>query len=102
MREIVSDITETVKRMAKLAKLTFPEVELSRYTKKAEAVLKYIEKLNELDIKGVDPTSHAVDKDVTLQPLRKDQVERWQMPGEIVGDAPEVEGPFVQVPRVIE
>jgi aspartyl-tRNA(Asn)/glutamyl-tRNA(Gln) amidotransferase subunit C len=88
--------------MAKLARLNFPEEELSKYAKKAEAVIAYIEKLSELDTEGVDPTSHVVDKEAKSQPLREDGVKRWEKPDDIIGDAPEVEGPFVQVPRVIE
>jgi aspartyl-tRNA(Asn)/glutamyl-tRNA(Gln) amidotransferase subunit C len=88
--------------MAKLSKLTFPEKELDRYAKKAKAVIEYIERLNELETEGVDATSHVVEKEAKSQPLRKDEVKRWERSDEIIGDAPEVEGPFVQVPKVIE
>ena len=100
----MSDLTSTIKRMAHLARLNFPEAELARYTQKVEAVLSYVEKLNELDTTKVEPTSHAVDfvtREVQAT-LRPDEVRRFEHPDAIVADAPEKDGLYVQVPRVIE
>ena len=98
----MTDLTDTIKRMAKLAKLAFPQKDLARYTEKAKAVLAYVEKLNELDTEGVNPTSHAVEIEKAKQPLRGDEVARWKDPDEIIKQATAVEGEFVQVPKVIE
>ena len=98
------DLTTTIKRMAHLARLKFPETELVRYTQKVEAILSYIEKLNELDTSKVEPTSHAVEVDTrdVQATLRPDVVRQFERPEEIIADAPEKDGLYVQVPRVIE
>ncbi len=100
----MSDLTSTIKRMAHLARLNFPEAELVRYTKKVEAVLSYVEKLNELDTAKVEPTSHAVEVDTRAvqATLRSDELRPFSHPELIVADAPEKDGVYVQVPRVIE
>jgi len=93
----MSDLHDTIKRMAKLAKLSFPEQDLDKYAAKAQAVLTYVEKLNELDTEGITPTFHAVENDSgSDRPLREDQVVRWRGSDEIINSG------FVRVPKVIE
>jgi len=63
------------------------------------AVLDYVKKLNELDTTGVEPTAHAV-------PLRNVLREDKNRPGmgvqTVLRNAPDRDGPFFKVPRVIE
>ena len=51
---------EEVQHIAKLARLGLTEEEIEKYQKELSAILDYIEKLKEVDISGVEPTSHSV------------------------------------------
>lgn len=48
-----------VGKIAELAKLHFEESELETFTGQFQHILAYIEKLTEVNVEGVDPTSHA-------------------------------------------
>lgn len=94
-----NDLVAAVEKTVRLAKLSFDEAGMQKLVTKASAVLAYVAQLNELDTEGVTPTSHAVE---FASPLRKDAVRPSGMQDEILAQAPERDGPFVQVPRVIE
>jgi aspartyl-tRNA(Asn)/glutamyl-tRNA(Gln) amidotransferase subunit C len=49
-----------VEQVARLARLTLAPEELERMTSQMDAILGYVDKLNELDTEGVEATSHAV------------------------------------------
>lgn len=90
---------EDVMKVAELARLEFGEEELEKFTEQLGNILTYIERLNELDTEGVEPTSHVLD---IPTPLREDVVEDWLSPGQALENAPEEEDGFFVVPRVIE
>lgn len=46
--------------IANLARLALTEDELEAYRTQLSAVLEYAERLNELDLTGVEPSAHAV------------------------------------------
>jgi aspartyl-tRNA(Asn)/glutamyl-tRNA(Gln) amidotransferase subunit C len=48
-----------VKHIAKLANLSITEDETKKFEKQLSEVLQYIEKLNEVDVTGVEPTSQV-------------------------------------------
>lgn len=48
-----------VKKVAKLANLTLSSEEESKFEKQLSDILQYVEKLNEVDTKNVDPTSQV-------------------------------------------
>lgn len=51
---------EEVKHIAKLARLGLTEPEIEKFQKELSSILDYIEKLKEVDIKNVEPTSHTL------------------------------------------
>ena len=51
---------EEVQHIAKLARLGLTEQEVEKYQKELSAILGYIEKLKEVDVSKVEPTSQAV------------------------------------------
>lgn len=51
---------EEVKHIAKLARLGLTEPEIEKFQRELSSILDYIEKLKEVDIKNVEPTSHAL------------------------------------------
>lgn len=90
---------ETIRKMAELARLKFPEGELDRFAKKAEHVLEYIEVLNELDTAGMEPTSHA---SLTVNAFREDTVRPFGKPEKITAIAPAHFHNLFEVPQVID
>jgi aspartyl-tRNA(Asn)/glutamyl-tRNA(Gln) amidotransferase subunit C len=90
-----------VEHVARLARLALSEEEKDRYTAQLEGILSYIEKLNTLDTTHVPPTTHVL-------PLsnvwREDAVDanRLCRPDAILKGAPETEGPFFKVKKIIE
>ncbi len=49
-----------VEHVARLARLTLAPEELEVMTSQMDAILGYVDKLNELDTEGIEPTAHAV------------------------------------------
>lgn len=87
-----------IEHVATLARLRFPEIELERYTQKAKHILEYIEKLNAVNTTNVEPTAHAVE---TQAHLRDDVVTPFAARDALLANAPERDGDFFQVPKVL-
>ena len=92
-------ITEReVEYVARLARLKLSEEERELFTGQLNAILEYMEKLNELDTEGVEPTYHVVHH---TNAFREDEVGKSSPREEIMENAPQREGEFFKVPRVI-
>lgn len=61
---------DQVLHVARLARLALDEEEVQRMAGELSAVLRHIEKIQELDLEGVPPTSHVVD---VVTALRADE-----------------------------
>ncbi len=94
-----TDIRAIVKRTSELARLSLPPEEEERFIAKARALLDYVEQLGELDTTGIEPTAHAV---AFAQVLREDVPIASEKAATILEAAPERDGPYVQVPKVID
>jgi aspartyl-tRNA(Asn)/glutamyl-tRNA(Gln) amidotransferase subunit C len=57
-----------VLHVAKLARLRLGEDEIERMSSELSGILDHIEKINELDLEGVEPTSHVVTLENVLRP----------------------------------
>ena len=89
-----------VKHVAHLARLSLNDKELEAYSGQLAAILSYIGKLNEVDTKDVQPTSHALP---TLKNVFRKDVLRPSLAAEdVLKNAPAREGDFFKVPQVIE
>jgi len=90
---------QEVEHVAKLARLRFNEAEMERFTDQLNAILAYIDKLNELDTSRVEPTYHVLE---LVNVFREDQIEP-PLPKELaLANAPERADSFFQVPRIVE
>lgn len=91
---------ETVRHVARLSRLEFSDKELELYSKQLESILSYISKLNEIDTKDVQPTSHALP---TLKNVfRKDILKPSLSAEDVLKNAPSREGGFFKVPQIID
>lgn len=90
---------EEVEHVARLARLELTAHEAATFTGQMDAILAYVEKLNELDTANIVPTAHAVPME---NAFRDDEVRPSLGTDIALANAPErVEG-FFRVPRVIE
>jgi len=90
---------DEVRRIAVLARLELSPEEEQLFQGQLSAVLNYVAQLNELDVSGVEPMTHAL---AEATPLRPDEVRPSLPPEEAVRAAPAREGTFFKVPRIIE
>lgn len=91
---------DQVEHVARLARLSLTAEEAERYSGQLSSILGYIEKLQELDVSGVEPTTHA--EEATSTPLRKDEPRPSLTTDEALANAPAREGSHFSVPRIIE
>ncbi len=90
---------EEVEHVARLARLALPEDEIDRLTGEMDAILDYVEKLNELDTEGIVPTAHVVPVE---NALREDEVKPSLGAEKALANAPQSANGCFRVPRVIE
>ena len=90
-----------VRHVARLARLALSAGEEERFAAQLQHVLEYIERLQAVDIEGVEPLGFAGDEKGAA-PLRED-VPRPGLPREqVLSQAPEQDGEAFVVPRIIE
>lgn len=90
---------EEVLHVARLARLELSDAELETMRAQLDSILAYIDRLKELDVTGVEPTSHAVAR---VNVMRDDVVAPSFPPDEMLRNAPDRVGELVRVPRIIE
>jgi aspartyl-tRNA(Asn)/glutamyl-tRNA(Gln) amidotransferase subunit C len=57
-----------VLHVAKLARLKLTDEEVERMADELSSILEHVERINELDLDGVEPTSHVIDVENVLRP----------------------------------
>jgi len=89
---------DTVKYVAKLARMKLDDAKIDDFTGQLNKILTYIKKLNQLDTENVEPTSHALAmenvfrKDENIPSLENDIA---------LSNAPEKENNHFKVPKII-
>jgi aspartyl-tRNA(Asn)/glutamyl-tRNA(Gln) amidotransferase subunit C len=87
-----------VEYVAKLARLEFSNEEMEKFTIQLNAILHYMEKLNELDTVNIEPLSHVNElKNV----MREDVIQPSLPRDEAFHNAPAKDEKFFKVPKVI-
>lgn len=90
-----------VRHVARLARLALSSEEEERFAAQLGHVLEYIERLQTVDVEGVEPLGFAGDT-IAAAPLREDVV-RPSLPREtVLAQAPQQNGEAFVVPRIIE
>ena len=86
---------EQVLHVAKLARLKLTDEEVERMAGELSVILDSIEKIGELDLEGVEPTSHVVN----LENVLREDVPRPSLPREkALENAPDTDGVGFRVP----
>lgn len=88
-----------VENVALLSRLEITENEVEKFTGQLNAILAYVDVLNQVNTEGVEPTAHVLSlKNV----MRADEV-RPSLPRELaLANAPEQEDGYFKVPKIME
>ena len=89
----------TVRRIAKLARIQVPEADLHPLAGELNAILGWIEQLNEVDVTGVEPLTGGAQMAMRM---RDDVVTDGGNLEGVLSNAPDREGSFYGVPKVVE
>lgn len=85
--------------VAHLARLHLTQEEQATFQSQLEQIVKYVRKLGELDLDGIEPTSHA---HAVQNVFRKDEVRPGLDHDQVMQNAPaEIQGQF-SVPKIVE
>lgn len=90
---------ETIKHVAKLSRLDLSEEEIMKFAVEMENIISYVDKLNELDTKDIEPTAHVVP---VSNVQRKDEVNPSMEREKILSNAPLEGNGCFKVPRIME
>ena len=98
---------EDVERVAELAHLELAPEETGHMLRDLNAILDYVAELNELDTSGVAPLAQVSElagnqENLSAAELRADEAEPSLNRAVVMAQAPETDGAFFKVPKVIE
>ncbi len=90
---------DQVRHIAALARLRFDAAEEKEIAAQMTRILDYVEKLNELNLDGVEPMSHVLD---LYNVVRPDEARSRITREEALSNAPDADDAYFRVPKVIE
>ncbi len=85
-------------KVAKLARLRLDDDKLELFAGQMDDILGHMAMLNELDTEGVEPLYSPV---THTTPYRKDEVVKTTKRSDVLANAPEDDGQFFIVPRIV-
>jgi aspartyl-tRNA(Asn)/glutamyl-tRNA(Gln) amidotransferase subunit C len=89
----------TVRRIAHLARIALDDDEIEPLQRELNAILAFVEQLNEVDCAGVEPMTSVTPMQMKK---RKDDVTDGGIADDILRNAPAREGNYFAVPKVVE
>ena len=90
---------EQVRHVAKLARLEITEAEQEAFSRQLGSILTHIEQLKSWDTTGIEPTSTVLDQ---TNVFREDQTKLSLPVEQALANAPDSEGGYFRVPRILE
>ena len=90
---------ETVRKIARLARIAEPQERLEPLAAELNTILAWVEQLEEVDTTDVEPMTSAVD---IILPRRDDVVTDGGYAEKVVKNAPHANDAFFTVPKVVE
>ncbi len=89
----------TVRNIALLARIKVPDEELDALAGELSGIIGWVEQLNEVDTEGVEAITSVAEMSLFR---RKDEVTDGNYPDRVLANAPDREGGFYAVPKVVE
>jgi len=90
---------DTVKHISKLARISLDEKKINNLSKDLSSIMKFIEKLNELNTDKTTPLTSIINASLKT---REDEVKDGKIRDQILKNSPEKNEEFFVVPKVIE
>jgi len=90
---------DTVKHISKLARISLDEKKINNLAKDLSSIMKFIEKLNELNTDKTSPLTSIINASLRT---REDEVKDGKIRDQILKNSPEKNEEFFVVPKVIE
>jgi len=90
---------DTVKRVARLARIAVSEEDAGRMTSELNTILGFVEHLSEVDVDGVEPMTSVVPMEMKK---RQDAVTDGDKAEDVIANAPVTDENFFLVPKVVE
>ncbi|TNC73066.1 Asp-tRNA(Asn)/Glu-tRNA(Gln) amidotransferase subunit GatC [Rubellimicrobium roseum] len=91
--------TDTARKVARLARIRVEEERLPALAREFDAILGFIEQLNEVDVAGVEPMTSVTPMRLKR---RQDVVTDGNRQAEVLLNAPDAREGFFAVPKVVE
>ena len=88
-----------VEHVALLSRLDLSENEMDKFTGQLDAILEYIDVLNQVDTSAVEPMAHVLE---IRNVMRADQVQPSLPREAALQNAPDAEDGFFKVPKIVE
>ncbi len=88
-----------VEHVALLSRLELSEQELDKFTGQLDAILEYIDVLNQVDTSAVEPMAHVLE---IRNVMRADEVQPSLPREAALQNAPDAEDGFFKVPKIVE
>lgn len=88
-----------IEQIAELARLSLKPEEKAKLQKDLESILAYVEQLKTVSTDSVEPTSHVLNLENVF---REDKPHPSEVRDNVLKHAPQREGNFFKVPKVIE
>jgi aspartyl-tRNA(Asn)/glutamyl-tRNA(Gln) amidotransferase subunit C len=95
----MADQTIDVRYVAKLARIDLSENEITRFGEQLGTIMTHIDKLSEVDIEGIEATSHA---NQLSNKVRKDEPVEGLKPEDFLQNAPDQAKGQLRVPKVVD
>jgi aspartyl-tRNA(Asn)/glutamyl-tRNA(Gln) amidotransferase subunit C len=89
---------QELKITAQLAQLEVTEDDAERLGEEINQILSYFEKMNEIDVSGLEPTTRVLLKE---NRLRDDSAADSDLSDDILENAPETSDRFITIPRIL-
>jgi aspartyl-tRNA(Asn)/glutamyl-tRNA(Gln) amidotransferase subunit C len=90
--------SDDVRKVAKLARLELPDEKIATYTGQLERILDYVAHLEQVGTEGVPATTRAVE---VVNVTREDRVDPTPVRDELLRLAPQRQGDFFRVPKIL-
>ncbi|MFM2145212.1 MAG: Asp-tRNA(Asn)/Glu-tRNA(Gln) amidotransferase subunit GatC [Bacteroidota bacterium] len=87
-----------IRDLALLSRLHFSDAEKESIKKELKQMIEFVDKLGEVDVEGIEPLMHLSD---ATNRLREDVVKGSVSREEALKNAPESDGIYFRVPKVI-
>lgn len=88
-----------VERVAHLSRLELSSQELALFSSQLGAIVGYIQKLDELDVAGVEPLAHCLP---VHNVFREDTVKPSLTPEQALQNAPDRHDDYFKVPQILD